>query len=175
MPAKPHKWGYKLFVLCGASGFSYNFAVYSGSENQPKFRSVDEPDLGASSNTVVRLCRAIPRTSWEYVCNFDGVKVTSVAWKDNKNVCLMSTSAGELSEGSVKHFDKKEKKFLYRRVAVQKNQTKILRLAEFRAEIADCLCRIGTERTSKRGRPSDVETKIAQKKKRSITTSYIPN
>ncbi|KAJ8931476.1 hypothetical protein NQ314_015601 [Rhamnusium bicolor] len=65
MSVKPHKWGYKLFLLCGALAplslcFSCNFDVYSGSENQPKFRSVDEPHLGASSNTVVRLCRAVP-------------------------------------------------------------------------------------------------------------------
>ncbi|KAJ8931097.1 hypothetical protein NQ314_016032 [Rhamnusium bicolor] len=133
MPAKPPKWGYKFFVLCRASGFSYNFEVYSGSENQPKFRSIDELDLGASSNTFVRLCRAVPSnlnhvvyfdnyytslplmsflavrciftlstvrknripncklpsddqkkkknrgTSWEFVCSFDVVEVTSVA------------------------------------------------------------------------------------------------
>ncbi|KAJ8928920.1 hypothetical protein NQ314_018449 [Rhamnusium bicolor] len=160
MPAKPHKWGYKLFVLCGASGFSYNFEVYSSSENQPKFRSVDEPDLWASSNTVVRLCRAVPNnlihvvyfdnyyislppmsflaargifalgtvrrnpipncklpsydqikkenrgTSWEYVCS---VEVSSVAWKNNRNVCLLSTFSGELPKGSVKRFDKRKK------------------------------------------------------------------
>ncbi|KAJ8929582.1 hypothetical protein NQ314_017719 [Rhamnusium bicolor] len=283
MSAKPHKWGYKRFVLCRASGFSYNFEVYSGSENQPKFRSFDEPDLGATSNTVVPLCRAVPSnlnhmvyldnyytslslmsflaargifalgivrrnripncklpsddqikkenrgTSSEYICSFDGVEVTSVAWKDNKNVCLLYTFAGELPKGSVKRFDKKEKKsveiqcpnlvleynkhmggidlmegligrykiimrtrkwymrlfyhlldvilvnawLLYRSVAVQKNQTEILKLAEFRAEIADCLCRIGTKPTSKGGRPSDVEIKIVQEKKRSTTTPYI--
>lgn len=27
-PKKPHKWGYKVFVLSG--GFSYNFDFYSG-------------------------------------------------------------------------------------------------------------------------------------------------
>lgn len=29
-PKKPHKWGYKVFVLSGVSGFSYNFDFYSG-------------------------------------------------------------------------------------------------------------------------------------------------
>lgn len=284
MPAKPHKWGYKLFFLCGVSGFSYNFEIYTGSENLDKFRLPNESNLGAASNTVVRLCRVVPDnlnyvvyfdnyytslslmsflaskgifalgtvrrnripnckfpsedtmkksnrgSSWEYICNFDGVDVTSVAWKDNKNVFLSSTFAGELPKGKVNRFDKKQKKkieiecpnlvfeynrhmggvdlfdsligrykivmrskkwymrlfyhlldmtlvnawLLYKRAAFQRNESNTLKLAEFRAEVANCLCRVGTERTSKRGRPSDVENQIVQKKKRSTTTSYIP-
>lgn len=30
MPNKPHKWGFKLFVLCDTAGFSYAFEVYTG-------------------------------------------------------------------------------------------------------------------------------------------------
>ena len=60
MPAKPHNWGIKLFVLCGPSGNSYGFEVYTGQEDDPSGRS-DEPDLGASSNVVMRLSRKIPR------------------------------------------------------------------------------------------------------------------
>lgn len=30
MPNKPHKWGFKLFVLCDSTGFSYAFEVYTG-------------------------------------------------------------------------------------------------------------------------------------------------
>lgn len=70
MPAKPHKWGYKLFVLCGATGFSYNFEIYTGSENQSKSRLPNELDLGAASNTVVRLCRITPN-NLNYVVYFD--------------------------------------------------------------------------------------------------------
>lgn len=44
-----------------------------------------------------------------------------------------------------------------------------LKLREFWAEIADGLCRT----CSKRRIPSDVETKIAVRKKRSATRSYI--
>lgn len=61
MPAKPHKWGIKLFVLCGASGYAYDFEVYTGKENEPSSRKDGEPDLGASSNIVVRLSRNIKR------------------------------------------------------------------------------------------------------------------
>lgn len=58
---KPHKWGYKLFVLCSTSGFAYEFEIYSGQENDPDSRLPGEPDLGASSNVVVRLSRDIPK------------------------------------------------------------------------------------------------------------------
>lgn len=30
MPNKPHKWGFKLFVLCDSIGFSYAFEIYTG-------------------------------------------------------------------------------------------------------------------------------------------------
>ena len=59
MPDKPHKYGFKLFVL---SGYAYNFEVYTGQENESK-RKDGEPYLGASSNVVVRLTRDIPENS----------------------------------------------------------------------------------------------------------------
>ncbi|XP_063216684.1 piggyBac transposable element-derived protein 3-like [Bacillus rossius redtenbacheri] len=60
MPMKPHKWGYKLFILSGVSGFAYKFEVYSGMENDESQRLESEPDLGACANVVVRLGRLIP-------------------------------------------------------------------------------------------------------------------
>lgn len=59
IPSKPNRWGYKLFVLCGISGFAYDFEIYSGQENDNRFRLSSEPDLGAFSNVVVRLCRSV--------------------------------------------------------------------------------------------------------------------
>ncbi|XP_055914246.1 piggyBac transposable element-derived protein 3-like [Eupeodes corollae] len=67
MPAKPHKWGFKLFILCGVSGFGYNFEIYSGQEN---ILEEGEPQLGASSNIVMRLARKIPNNS-NYRLYFD--------------------------------------------------------------------------------------------------------
>lgn len=58
LPLKAHKWGFKFFVMCGVSGFAYNFELYSGKEN---IVLPNEPDLGASANVVVRLCRNIER------------------------------------------------------------------------------------------------------------------
>ena len=56
-PKKPHKWGFKVFVLSGVSGFSYNFEVYCGGGDNICLEN--EPDLGVSSN-VMRLARILP-------------------------------------------------------------------------------------------------------------------
>lgn len=56
IPKKPHKWGYKLFVLCDDKGIMYDFFIYS-----EKIEPVlGEPDLGASSNVVLKLAQSIP-------------------------------------------------------------------------------------------------------------------
>ena len=55
---KPHKWGYKVFVLCGVSGYAYDMEVYSG--KQDNLLREGEMDCGASGNVVVRLSRCIP-------------------------------------------------------------------------------------------------------------------
>lgn len=55
-PRKPHRWGYKLFVLSGVSGFAYDIEVFTGKEN---VINVNEVDCGASSNVVVRLTRTV--------------------------------------------------------------------------------------------------------------------
>lgn len=59
LPNKPHKWGFKLYVLCSLQGFAHNFEVYAGQDltNKPE----NEPDLGSTSNIVLRLVRGIPR------------------------------------------------------------------------------------------------------------------
>lgn len=54
-PMKPHKWGFKNFVLCGASGYAYQFEFYSGSVTDQS-----EPDLGPSANVVKRLAATLP-------------------------------------------------------------------------------------------------------------------
>ena len=32
LPAKPHKWGFRLWGRCGVSAFTYNFDLYQGKE-----------------------------------------------------------------------------------------------------------------------------------------------
>ncbi|KAF0744882.1 piggyBac transposable element-derived protein 4-like [Aphis craccivora] len=49
------------FCAAKARSFSYQFEIYSDQENDQRFRSPNEPDIGASSNIVVRLTRNVPR------------------------------------------------------------------------------------------------------------------
>lgn len=70
MPAKPHKWVYKQFVLCGASDSSYSFEINRGSENQSQLELPDELELEATSNTVVPLSRVVPN-NLDHVVHFD--------------------------------------------------------------------------------------------------------
>ena len=57
MPKKPHKWGYKVFVLSGVSGFAYDIEIYSGKQDNVQYEG--EADCGASGNVVTRLSRCI--------------------------------------------------------------------------------------------------------------------
>lgn len=67
MPLKPNKWGFKLFILSDVTGFCYKFEIYTGTENK---QLAGEPDLGASSNVVVRLTRDVPVNN-QYKLYFD--------------------------------------------------------------------------------------------------------
>lgn len=60
LPNKPHKWGFKLYLLCSMEGFAHDFEVYSGSGKQTDLLS-DEPNMGESANVVTRLTRNVPR------------------------------------------------------------------------------------------------------------------
>jgi hypothetical protein len=45
LPLKPHKWGYKLFILYGVKGYAYNFEIYTGNENSfVERQQMFEPD-----------------------------------------------------------------------------------------------------------------------------------
>jgi len=57
-PKKPQKWGYKIWVLCGASGYAYDFECYTGKEDNQL--NEDKEDCGASGNVVIQLSRTIP-------------------------------------------------------------------------------------------------------------------
>lgn len=92
MPAKPHKYGFKLFVLAGMTGYAYNFEVYTGQENAD-IRD-GEPNLGASGNVVLRLARIIPRGG-NYKIYFDNY-YTSV------QLLVYLSTQGILSLGTVR-------------------------------------------------------------------------
>lgn len=271
LPLKPHKWGYKLFVLSGVSGFCYKFEIYTGTENDSNRRLSNEPDLGSSSNVVVRLAREIPRNCFhklffdnyytsipiinflakkgihslgtvrrnripgckmptdneckklkrgefgEFVANHEGTEISNVYWKDNKIVTLLSSFVGSEPVKMVKRYDRKKRErvdipcpaivtqynmhmggvdlldsivgrykikmrsrkwymrlfyhliditvinawLLYRR----NNQNKtVMKLADFRLEVASTLCKIGPPTSSKRGRPSENQKNIDLKR-----------
>ena len=55
MPKKPHRWGYKMFVLAGGdSGICYDFNFYRGKESKSKY--------GFCTQVVLDLCETIPRS-----------------------------------------------------------------------------------------------------------------
>ena len=58
IPMKPHKWGYKVYVLCGSNGFAYDFENYTGKQEMPVLEN--ESNCGVSGNIVIRLARAVP-------------------------------------------------------------------------------------------------------------------
>lgn len=163
-PKKPHKWGFKLFMLCGTDGFICNTEVYSGQENEERFRPPNEPDLQASSNIVVRMVRNVPRNcnhriyfdnyfsslalvhylakmgiyslgtvrrnrignstlpkeaelkkkkrgvSFERMGIYKGIPITTVLWKDNTYVTLISSYVGKLPVTKVRRFLRSQKK-----------------------------------------------------------------
>lgn len=92
MPNKPHKWGYKFFVLSGASGFAYNFEFCSGQENNSEGRKASEPDLGASANVVMRLSRVIP-TNQNFKLFFDNYYTTLplLVYLKKRNILSLGT------------------------------------------------------------------------------------
>ena len=57
IPKKPHKYGYKVFVLCSHKGIIHDFELYSGKIEPPENSDID---LEASSNIVLRLAEQIP-------------------------------------------------------------------------------------------------------------------
>ena len=59
LPLKPHKWGFKLFMLCSLMGYAYKFIIYSGKDNEPMLEN--ETDVGTVGNVVIKLARAISR------------------------------------------------------------------------------------------------------------------
>ncbi|KAK3887616.1 hypothetical protein Pcinc_008320 [Petrolisthes cinctipes] len=65
-PIKPNKWGYKIFVLCDSNGLVNNFEIHTGKIEPASIK----PDLGASSNVVLRLA-SIVQVNMSHLLFFD--------------------------------------------------------------------------------------------------------
>ncbi|CAG4981515.1 unnamed protein product [Colias eurytheme] len=85
-PQKPHKWGYKIYVLSGVSGYAYKTEIETDKEN---ITLPEEPDLGAASNVVMRLARLIPRHQ-NYQLYFDNY-FTSLRLLEYLALCYTKT------------------------------------------------------------------------------------
>ena len=55
LPAKPHKWGLKMFTRAGISGLVYDFTMYVGEGTCPSY------GLGLSSDVVLYLAKGLPK------------------------------------------------------------------------------------------------------------------
>lgn len=91
-PNKPHKWGFKVFVLSGISGFSYDFEVFAGA--QTNIMPDDLPSLSASSNMVVKMAASIPRNH-NYKIFFDN-------WFTSLNLLIYLEKEGILPLGTAR-------------------------------------------------------------------------
>ena len=92
MPKKPHKWGYKVFVLSGVSGYAYDFEIYAGKQDNTMLQG--EPDCGASGNVVIRLSRVVPSN-----CNF---RIFFDNYFNSVDLQLALASRGILGLGTVR-------------------------------------------------------------------------
>ncbi|KAJ8968848.1 hypothetical protein NQ314_002063 [Rhamnusium bicolor] len=88
---KPHRWGYKMFVLSGSTGIAYDFEFYIGQENKV---ITGEVDCGVSSNVVVRLARSIPKNV-NYKLYFDN-------YFNGPKLQIFLAKVGILSVGTVR-------------------------------------------------------------------------
>ncbi|XP_030257616.1 piggyBac transposable element-derived protein 3-like [Sparus aurata] len=128
--SKPKKWGFKISVRAGVSGFVYDFMVYTGKSTFDG--STPDKEFGLGGNVVLQLCRTIrnPSNCVVYFDNFftslrlithlkesmglrsldNDAKLAVVKWADSKTVTLVSSCASVNPVGQVRRYSKEEKK-----------------------------------------------------------------
>ncbi|XP_050064516.1 uncharacterized protein LOC126553389 [Aphis gossypii] len=94
MPNNPHKWGYKFFVLSGASGFAYNFEFCSGQENNSESRKASTVRRNRLKNVMLpddSILMKQPRgTTAHCISKVLDTDIVAFIWKDTKIVSLLS-------------------------------------------------------------------------------------
>jgi hypothetical protein len=66
---KPYPWGIKLFLICGKSGYPYDFVIYQGSNTE--ISNFDRAKFGFGAATVIHLCKRLKNAGHElYFDNF---------------------------------------------------------------------------------------------------------
>lgn len=56
MPAKPHKWVFKMLGRAGQSGFLYDFDVCQGAQNPDREKS----EVGVTGEVVLKMTSTLP-------------------------------------------------------------------------------------------------------------------
>ena len=56
MPAKPHKWGFKMWGRSGISGFLHDFKIYEG-----KIPNTKVSECGVSGDVVLNLTKTLSK------------------------------------------------------------------------------------------------------------------
>ena len=126
VPSKPHKYGYKVFVLCNLSGIIHNFEVYTGRIAPPQ----NGPDLGPSSNIVITLSEDVPsnRNHLLYCDNwFTSLQLQLELWK--RGIFFLGTVRNNRLRGC-KLLTDKELKVKGRGVTMKKNAILVVRFFE---------------------------------------------
>ncbi|KAK3933049.1 PiggyBac transposable element-derived protein 3 [Frankliniella fusca] len=92
---KPHKWGFKAFMLTSSSGIVFDFIVYSGSRTFEVENVVEREGLGAGGNVVFHLCKTIQRPRISSVC-FDNY------FSSIPLICQLKEDLGLVSIGTIR-------------------------------------------------------------------------
>ena len=96
LPNKPHKWGFKFFLLCGTSGIAYDFLPYMGGETFSEVQFTEEETAcGLGGQVVITLSKSISRPRLSTVC-FDNFFTTIKLLK------LLQSNMGLLATGTIR-------------------------------------------------------------------------
>lgn len=111
---KPHKWGYKFFVLAGVSGIIRDFIPYQGEltfiqlEGTKNELSEEEKSLGVGASAVISLCKSLPdpANSVIYFDNYFSSLQLFIYLKDNMNILSLGTLRSDRIAGCPIETDK---------------------------------------------------------------------
>lgn len=109
---KPRKWGFKIFVRAGVSGFIYDFLLYGG-EDTFRFHTFpeNEESLGLGAKVVLALCQSIPNPACSvvYFDNFFTSLELIKILRENYGIFSLGTIRGNRIRGAEKSLDSDKK------------------------------------------------------------------
>lgn len=111
---KPHKWGYKFFLIAGVSGYILDFIPYQGSLTFDQLKgsaneiNEEETKLGVGAAIVIALCKSLhnPSDSTVYFDNYFSSLPLFVYLKDKMKILSLGTLRGNRIGGCPIETDK---------------------------------------------------------------------